>query len=370
MNWIRLILIPAAAGIATAGSLFTLTDLGNLGGTSAAGFGVNATGQTAGTATTYFGYAHAFSSNGSGMTDLTLNSTAWQGFAAGINDGGQVVGTQYIGGDSYATIWNNGAASAVGGAGSFGTSINNSGDVAGMLIQNGQGNAFVTRNGTVFNLGTFDGGIWSSAYSLNDSGAAAGYGLTSAGNFRGFIWTQSQGYVAVGTLGGGNSYALSINASGEAAGAAQTASGYLRAITSSGGIVNDLGTLGGSMSYAYAINDQGNVVGFSWTSAGEMHGFIYMNGRMIDINDLLIGAPGWTITALYGINSSNQVVGTGIYNGVEHAVLLTDPPSPAGPETSPLDVTTATAPEPAAWVAMLTGLVILILLRRRNANRI
>jgi hypothetical protein len=83
---------------------------------------------------------------------------------------------------------------------------------------------------------------------------------------------------------------------------------------------------------------------------------------MYDINSLLIDDPGWQVTQLFGINDSNQVVGVGILNGVEHAVLLTDPPAP--------DV--ATAPEPATWICMAGGLGAVIFLKnraRRSASK-
>jgi probable HAF family extracellular repeat protein len=360
MNWIRLATLTAASALAlsvyvSAGPIYTLADLGTLGGSSTMATGINDFGQTVGTATTMFGYLHAFSSLGSGLTDLTVNSSAEQGQASGINNAGQIAGTQYFGGQAYATVWNDGVANTIGAAGSYAVAINNAGEVAGMLVNNGQGNAFVTRNGTVIDLGTFAGSSWSAAYGLNDQGQAAGYGMNANGSFRAFIWTPSQGYSTLGTFGGASSYAMSINNSGIATGSAQTSSGYAHAFLSNGTTMQDLGTLGGVASYAYGINDAGNAVGFSWTTGNAaMHGFLEQGGMMWDINSLLIDAPGWVITQLYGINSSNQVVGVGIFDGVEHAVLLTDPPAP----------TDSAVPEPATWITGLALLALFLSLRR------
>jgi hypothetical protein len=58
-----------------------------------------------------------------------------------------------------------------------------------MRVNNGLGNAFVTKHGAFIDLGAFAGGSWSSAYALNDHGHAAGYGMNSHGAFRGFAWT-------------------------------------------------------------------------------------------------------------------------------------------------------------------------------------
>src|SRR5271155_5152274 len=110
-----------AAGFMGVGSLiggpvFNVIDLGTLGGSSAQAFGVNASGVAAGSATTQFGYTHATSSSGSGIVDLTLNSTASEGSAAAINGAGTIAGTQYIDGQAYASLWSNGAAQTIGGA--------------------------------------------------------------------------------------------------------------------------------------------------------------------------------------------------------------------------------------------------------------
>ena len=174
------------------------------------------------------------------------------------------------------------------------------------------------------------------------------------GVFRGFVWTPGQGYTALGTLGGVSSYAMAINNSGDVAGSAQMANGSSHAFAAYGTNMIDLGTLGGMASYAYGINDQGNVAGYSWmASNATTDGFLEEGGVMYDINSLLIDAPGWDVTALYGINNSNQVVGVGILNGVEHAVLLTDPPAPDS------DTSIAT-PEPAAWICTSSGLALLL----------
>lgn len=355
MNLIRLISILGAAGFAGAGPIYTLADLGTLGGPAAMAFGVNDEGQAAGTMFDPFGYMHAFSSSSA------LGSNATEAEASGINNAGQVSGTQFFGGDAYATVWNDGVATAIGGAGSFALAINNSGDVAGMLVNNGHGNAFVTENGTIIDLGGFEGGSWSSAYSLNDKGQAVGYGMIGNGVFRGFVWTPGQGYTALGTLGGVSSYAMAINNWGEAAGTAQIANGYSHAFVAYGTNMIDLGTLGGVASYAYGINDSGNVAGYSWIAGNATtDGFLEEGGVMYDINSLLIDAPGWQVTALYGINNSNQVVGVGVLNGVEHAVLLTDPPAPSS------DISVAT-PEPAAWICTISGLAVFLL--RRSFTR-
>lgn len=181
--------------LAQAGTIYNITDLGTLGGTSAQAFGLSSNGFAAGAASTAFGYQHAFVWNGSGMTDLTLNSGANEGMAAAINAAGLVAGTQFIDGQAFATLWMDATAQSIAGAGSYATAINGGGQVAGMFTAAGQGHAFVTSsNGSVIDLGELPGGTWSAAYGVNDSGQVAGYGNAGSGVFRGFAWTPGAGY--------------------------------------------------------------------------------------------------------------------------------------------------------------------------------
>src|SRR5260370_5800748 len=183
MNLIRLFMI---SGVTFAGPIYNITDLGSWGGGSAQALGLSSTGQAVGAATTIFDYTHAFSSSGSGITDLT---PANEGIASGVNGAGQIVGTQFVGGQPFATTWTNGTAQVFGGAGSYGLAINEAGQMAGM---DGQGHAFRTMNGAVQDLGPLAGGAWSSAYAINNAGQIAGYG-DGAGGFRAFTWAPGPG---------------------------------------------------------------------------------------------------------------------------------------------------------------------------------
>ncbi len=337
--------------IAAAGPIYNITDLGALGGASAQAFGLSPEGQAVGAASTMFGYTHAFSSSGWGMTDLTMG-TASEGQASAVNGAGQIAGTQFIGGQAFATLWTNGAAQSVGGAGSYGTAINGAGQIAGLTTSDGQGHAFRTVNGVVQDLGTLPGGTWSSAYSINDAGRVAGYGDTGAGVFRAFVWSPEAGYVMLGTFGGASSYAMAINPAGQVAGSAQVPGGYGHAFLWSGNGLVDLGTLGGESSYAYGVNEAGEVVGYSWLN-GVTHAFLFEDGVILDLNSLIDSSSGWLLTEAYAINGSGQIAGAGIYNGVEHAFRL--------------DV--SSVPEPVTWMVVLGGLSVFAAFRFRSALR-
>jgi probable HAF family extracellular repeat protein len=74
-----------------------------------------------------------------------------------------------------------------------------------------------------------------------------------------------------------------------------------------------LGTLGGPRSSVLAINDHGQVIGGSTTAKPvKGHGFLWQNGRMIDLYPVEPRA----------INDRGQVVGSGkVAGGCEHALL-------------------------------------------------
>ena len=88
--------------------------------------------------------------------------------------------------------------------------------------------------------------------------------------------------------------------------------------------MHDLGTLAGySNSRAFAINDNGHVVGYARN--GTDYRAILDNGAyVVDLNTLIDPKSGWFLEAAYGINDSDQIVGTGVDSaGRIRAYLLT-----------------------------------------------
>src|SRR5215472_12683893 len=93
--------VAAAAPVYT--PLYNVTDLGTLGGSTSVAYALSPNGQVVGMATTLFGSMQAVEFGLSGVTNLTANSGASQGIATGVNDTGRISGTQWIGGQTYAT---------------------------------------------------------------------------------------------------------------------------------------------------------------------------------------------------------------------------------------------------------------------------
>jgi probable HAF family extracellular repeat protein len=348
MRIIGLLLISAALG--SANTIYSITNLGGMGGSESNAFAINAGGTAVGWAETPTGSYQAFVSNNGGALQNLSAPSASDIYAYGINGSGTVAGTAYVNGQPHGLIWN-GSTLVDLGAGTYGTGINDAGAVVG-----GNGAAFLYSNGVLEDLGTLPGGAWSAAYGVNDAGTVVGYGTLASGICRGFIWTASGGMTPIGTFGGANSYANAVNAGGEVVGEASLASGYENAFVDIGGVMKDLGTLAGGNSWAYGINDSGSIVGYSWSPTGaNPTAFLYSNGSMVDLNSLLPTGSGWQLLEAYGINDSGDIVGSGLFDGVASSFLLT----PAG--------VVSAVPEPSAAPAIAIALALLLVsLRSRR----
>ncbi len=349
-------------GLGFAGPVGLIQDLGTLGGGNATAYAINGLGQAAGWSTTSTGGTQAFLSGSGAVSGLSTSVTGADSYAFGINGSGVVTGTYYVDGQGHGAIWNGSTVTDLG-ANTYGQAINDAGAVVG-----GNGQAFLYSGGSMQMLGYLPGGNWSAAYGINDLGEVVGYGTIAPGVFRAFYWNGSV-MVPLGTLGGGTSYAMGVNDAGAIVGGSATGNGYMNAFLYRGRSMNGLGTLGGTTSYAYGVNDNGYVVGYSTTADGSSHAFVYMNGTMIDLNSVLGVNSGWDLLDAYAINGNNQIAGTGLYGGEEHAFVLSLPrPLLADPPAAPSMV-----PEATTSILTFSGVCVIGLMqlfrRRRAAAR-
>jgi probable HAF family extracellular repeat protein len=371
MRRARIPLLLFSLSLAAAASpLFTITDLGLLGGSTGSAYSINSAGQVAGAYQPSGLALRAFSYSGGVFQDIAP-PFASQSMARGINDQGDIAGVSYVGGRAQATVWDGGVATTLGDLGggeSYGNAINAGGMVVGMAVNGaGEGRPFAYAGGVMRDLGLPDGAVWASAYDVNGNGELAGYSMNSWGRFSAFVWSEEDGYVALGTLGGRNSYAMALNDSGDVVGNSLTKAGYAHAFLYTDGAMQDLGTLGGNASYAYDVNSSGAVVGYSLLADGLTHAFLYDGGIMLDLNGLLSCEPGWELAQAYGINDAGQIVGSGTLNGREHAFLL-DPVIAASSLALGSTLAAAPVPEPGSGVLLAIGLCAALFLHYRASN--
>jgi probable HAF family extracellular repeat protein len=289
----------------------SLRDLGTLGGDGSLGSAINTLGQVAGFAVTPTGHTRAVVYSNGSIIDLAL--TGGDSIGNDINNFGHVVG-QRLGADgrNQAFAYIAGVTidfRAPAGFDSYGTAINDAGQVLGTFYDKAGSHAFLFSLGVKRNLVP---GKVSSIYgsqSLNAAGQVTGSYL-QGGVTHGFVY-QNGRVTDIGSLGGGYSFGFGLNAKGDVTGVSARADNQRHAFIYSGGRMSDVGTLGGTTSFGYAINAAKQVAGESTVKSGVFHAFVYSQGRLTDLGaaiETLHGRANVESVA-YGINNLGQVIG-------------------------------------------------------------
>jgi probable HAF family extracellular repeat protein len=205
--------------------------------------------------------------------------------------------------------------------------INNRGQIAGAgRAPDGSWQAFVYSDGEVQFLGGLPGGNprkRSEALSISDRGLVVGVG------YGGPIAVEAAffpGHEAVGLghfIGNG---ILEVNRRGEIAGATFPGTGARqRAFLWHDGITTFLPFADEFHSTVFAINDRSDIVGTYQSALDDGPGpraFLYSQGVIHNLNDLIGGTSGWTLTYANDINEHGEIVGYGVFNGESQGFLL------------------------------------------------
>ena len=307
---------------------YEIIDLGTLGGDSSYAHSINEHGQVVGWSETSTGDEHAFFWENGIMTDLgTLGGIKSRAY--GINNSGQIVGYAYnSSNDSHAFLWENGVMldlGTLGGNRSDARAINNIGMVVGNSADEG---GFIWEDGIMNELGT----AGTFPYGINENGQVVGTkNILGATYPYAFIW-EGDGLVDLNTKAAGSSWNLlhahSINNNGEIVGQG-IKDGKVPAFLYSNGAVTNLGTLeDNTHSAAQSINEIGQVVGNSYSFEVERKAFLWEQGEMYYLGDLLGLDSGWDyLERASAINNNGYIVGRGYKDGDQHAFLLIPEPT-------------------------------------------
>jgi probable HAF family extracellular repeat protein len=307
---------------------YTIVNLGTLGGGYSEAFAINASGQIVGDSATASNGSHAFLWAGGVMSDLNLPGTS--ATARSINASGQVGGYYYEG--SYqGYVLTGGTVTDVGNLGSLYSAtyaINATGQACGSsMTASDDEHAFFFSGGVITDINPL-GGNYSTGRGINVAGKVVGYGYLPNGAFHAYVRTSSGVVTDLGTLGGDYSAAYAITDSGKVVGQAYLPGNVqAHAFLWNGSSLRDLGILpGGAYSEAHAVNSTATqIVGSATVPDPEFlvyHAFLYVGGRMRDLNALIPHGSGWVLTEANGINDAGQIVGTGTKSGQTRAFLL------------------------------------------------
>ena len=319
----------AAATPASAATTYTITDLGSLGDGITHGLAINASGQVTGDSvlakevtvpcppqqyggpkTCFTHPDHAFLWSSGTMTDLGTLGKGLDSQGVAINDSGQVVGgsSGSFPGNPFESNGNGKGMTALRSTTlAQARGINDSGQVAGECgwVVAPELNACVVSNGTATNLPDCANGI---AVAINNNGEAVGQ--CGDNNALGLVWTNDTP-TALATLGGTAATPTAINNLGQVVGTSATSTGSVDGALWSNGTVTDLG----SNFWPAAINDSGVIVGRQ---------FVYSNGTLQDLNNLIPAGSGYQIESATGINDNGQIVVIALdtVTNQEHALVL------------------------------------------------
>jgi probable HAF family extracellular repeat protein len=345
--------LPLAAGSLSAQE-YELVELGTLGGSTSQALGITQSGRVLGWATTPQSVKHPVYWDEGGIVDLGSPPGFIVGEAVAGNDAGQVAVTGEGSPQSYEAFrWESAAWTPLGVLlgrdEAIPADLDASGRVVGMSLTLGGGNtaAFLWEGGGMTNLGTL-GGTTARAYGINGSRQVVGWArlpeVAGVEDTRAFLW-EDDVMTDLGKLPDrDHSQALAINDNGDVVGSSWvvTSPNFFSAdratLWRSTGEIVDLGRTPGpeacvsglpfwTDNVARAVNNQGQIVGDAQcvASGGARAGFLWQDGVMHNLEDLIPADTGWEILAARGINDAGQIVGFGITPGGDLQAYRLDP---------------------------------------------
>jgi uncharacterized membrane protein len=276
---------------------------------------------------------------------LNLDS-AWR-----INDAGVIAGTAYRPTGQITFIQSATSTEIVAVTDSiYGTTVqdmNNAGTIVGDYFSTSADHlgerAYVYANHTFTLLGSLPDSVdatgqsFSIALAINDSGVIAGNSRTADSSYPAVLFHDGQ-VTSLGTPPGFTTAGVrAINNAGTIVGEACNVPIFSRDPSASamflyeGGHYTLIPSPGGRI-VPLDINSSGDVVGVYYyaDASHAMVPFIYHDGVLSDLAEVLDPSSGWALTGADAINDAGQILVDGSYLGQEYAAVMTPVPEPVG----------------------------------------
>ncbi len=192
--------------------------------------------------------------------------------------------------------------------------VNDSGQIAGYIGEH----AVLYANGTLEDLGSFNGGRFTKVQAITNNGRilAWNYNPNNAWLIEGYIYdTRTKALTDMGSLGT-NALLSGINEAGQVVGRyypPASTSGNSHNFVYNNGTINDVGTWGGRyINYRPTINNNGKIAGSNSTDGYGTRSYISnLDGKgAVYIGDLGKDSSNMVNTVLCGFNDSGYAVGS------------------------------------------------------------
>lgn len=273
--------------------------------------------------------ASAFVLDNSGLTILPSLPGTTANWGRRINAHEDVLGTAVSGVVNKSVLWVDGKPIDLGmlfgeGGGDYATDLNDSRQLSVRV----DGMPGVWENGAVTFLDLPPSYFFGTATGINNSGNTSGTVINLAGNPEANRWVSGV-FKSLHPMGYTTSQAHRIADNGDIGGQVSRPGLDNAALWRGGKEFIDLGNLApGTPSYFNDLNSMGQVVGQSANSLGEFRGFLWDNGKMLSLTDLV--EPGWRVYNAWAINDRGQIL-AGAYSpeGPGFPVLLNPVPEPS-----------------------------------------
>ena len=193
----------------------------------------------------------------------------------------------------------------LGGQESYGTGINNWGQVVGFSETENEGEyrGFLWMGDKMIKLESLDADSISGAWCINDRGQVVGFSLGADDQRQAILWDR-RGLHELETLGGTSNDAFAINRHGEIVGWSSTPENASHAALWDSEGITDLAPPQSFWSWASSINKKGAAVGAFVTDDYGVHAFLWNDRGMHEL-----GSLGGDESEAYWINDRGEAVG-------------------------------------------------------------